>query len=165
MIKDYKLEGELTPIETATLEILRGTIQGGKETILKDGHPIEFEIRGINRRISLMDDKDPKKLKFKIDIDLEGQLKGYYIDNNIFTQEELEKIQDSFNDVIERKNERLARIIQEEFGVDAIGLKEYVEKFKPEVYKRIGDNWDEAYKGANIDLEVTTQARRIGVTK
>lgn len=165
LIKDYKLVGDLTPIETATLEILRGTIRGGKETILKDGHPIEFEIRGIDRRIGLVDDKDPKKLKFKIDVDLEGQLKGYYISNNMFTQEELKKIQDSFNDVIERKNERLARIIQEEYGVDVIGLREYTEKFKPDLYKRIGDNWDEVYRNATIDLNVTTQVRRIGVTK
>lgn len=165
LIKDYKVVGELTPIETASLEILRGTIEGGKETILIDGHPLEFEIRGIDRKISLVDDKDPKKLKFKIDINLEGQLKGYYMSDTIFSEAKLEKIQDSFNDVIERRNEKLARIIQEEYGVDVIGFKEYVEKFKPNVYKKIENDWDEVYKNANIDLTVSTKVRRIGVTK
>lgn len=165
LIKDYKLVGDLTPLETASLEMLRGTIRGGKETILKEGHPIEFEVKGINRKIRLTDSIDPKNLKFKIDINLEGQLKGYYLGETIFSEEELKKLQDSFSDVIERKNEKLARIIQEEYGVDVIGLKEYVEKFKPDVYRKIGSNWDAVYKNAVIDLNVNTEIRRIGVTK
>src|SRR3712207_2126077 len=39
LIKNYKLQGYLTPDETSSLDILRGKVKGGKETILKDGHP------------------------------------------------------------------------------------------------------------------------------
>ncbi|QGU94115.1 Ger(x)C family spore germination protein [Clostridium bovifaecis] len=165
LIKDYKLDGYLTPSEDASLEILRGKIKGGKEVILKEGHPIELQITGIKRNISLVDDANPQKLKFTIDVLLEGQLKGYYIDSDIFSEGEIEKIQDNFNDVIERKCEKVARIIQEQHTIDAIGLKEYVEKFRPGLYKRIKNNWEEVYKNANIDVTVSTKARRLGITK
>jgi spore germination protein len=42
LIKDYKIEGYLTPEEDASLEILKGKIKGGKEVILIDGHPVEY---------------------------------------------------------------------------------------------------------------------------
>ncbi|MBE6044050.1 MAG: Ger(x)C family spore germination protein [Clostridium thermopalmarium] len=165
LIKDYKIEGYLTPEEDASLEILKGKIKGGKEVILIDGHPVELHITGIKRRIYLEDDTNPKKLKFNIQVLLEGQLKGYYIDSDIFSQGEIEKIQDNFNDVIERKCEKVGRIIQEQHPIDAIGLEEYIEKFKPQLYKKIKDNWEEVYKNANIDVTVNTKARRLGVTK
>lgn len=165
LVKNYKLEGYLTPSEDASLEILRGKIRGGKEIILREGHPIELQITGIKRKISLVEDTNPKRLKFNIDVQLEGQLKGYYIGSDIFSEGEIEKIQDDFNDVIERKCEKSARIIQEQHTIDAIGLRDYVEKFRPELYKRIKDDWEEVYKNANIDVTVSTKARRLGITK
>lgn len=165
LIKDYKLEGYLTPVEDAALEIMRGKIRGGKETILREGHPLELQITGIRRKIDLAKESNEKKLKFNIEINLEGQLKGYSIGSDIFSESELEKIQSDFNDVIERRCEKSARIVQEEYGIDAIELREYVEKFKPRLYEKIKDKWDQVYKDADIDVSVSTHARRLGITK
>ncbi|KGN02564.1 spore gernimation protein [Clostridium novyi A str. 4570] len=165
LIKDYKIDGYLTPDETSSLDILRGEIKGGKETILKDGHPIEFEVGGVKRRIKIVDSNNIKKLNVRIDVSLEGQLKGYSVSENLFDYEKLEDIQQDFSHVIERKCEKVARILQEQHPIDLIGLKDYCEKFHPDLYKKIGDDWDEVYKNANIDVNVVVHARRVGITK
>ncbi|AEB76959.1 spore germination protein [Clostridium botulinum BKT015925] len=165
LVKNYKLQGYLTPDETSSLDILRGKIKGGKETILKDGHPIEFQIEGMKRKIGIVDASDIEKLKFKVDINLEGQLKGYYIGENMFSYGKLNDIQQDFNEVIERKCEKVARIIQEQHTMDLIGLKDYVKKFYPDVYKKVKDNWEKVYKNCNVDVSVNVKARRVGISK
>ncbi|EDS78042.1 spore germination protein [Clostridium botulinum C str. Eklund] len=165
LIKNYKLEGYLTPDETSSLDILRGKVKGGKETILKNGHPIEFEVGGIKRKIKIVDSSNINKLNFRIDVSLEGQLKGYCIGDDLFNYTKLKDIQHDFSQVIERKCEKVARILQEEHPIDLIGLKDYCEKFYPDLYKSIGDKWDFVYKNANIDVNVSVHARRVGITK
>lgn len=165
IIKNYKLVGDLDSTEMPSLEILRGRVKGGVETIFRNGHPIELEIRDLKKNIKLVEDKSLDKLKFKVDVDIEGQLKGYYVEKDLFSEKELQEIQDNFNDVIERKCEKVARIIQEEYDADLIGVKSYLEKFKPKIYEKVKNNWDEVYKKAEIDVNVSTKARRIGITK
>ncbi|MCY6369852.1 Ger(x)C family spore germination protein [Clostridium ganghwense] len=164
VIKDYKLEGYLEEKETSALEILRGKIQGGKQTIIKNGHPVDYEISGTDRRIELVDD-DIDKLKVRIDIKLEGVLRGYILEGEVFSKNDISEFQNNFNDSIEKQCEKVVRITQDKFSVDPIGIREYLERFHPSVYKKVKDNWDEAYKNADIDVNVQTRIRRIGVTK
>lgn len=164
IIKDYKLEGNLDRMETAALEILRGKIEGGKQAIIIDGHPVEFEIGGVDRNIKLIDE-NKDKLELKVDIKLEGMLKGYTIEEEVFLKSRLEEIQSNFDNVIERQCEKVTRITQEKFSVDPIGFREYIEKFHPSVYREIKDDWEKAYENANIDVNVQTRVRRIGITK
>lgn len=164
IIKDYKLEGNLDRMETAALEILRGKIEGGKQTIIIDGHPIEFEIGGVDRDIKLID-KNKDKLELKVNVKLEGMLKGYTTEEEVFLKSRLGEIQSNFDDVIEKQCEKVTRITQEKFSVDPIGFREYIEKFHPYVYKEIKDDWEEVYKNANIDVNIQTRIRRIGITK
>nr|WP_272507500.1 Ger(x)C family spore germination protein [Clostridium aestuarii] len=165
LIKNYELQGNLDSEETSALEMLRGKIKGGKEVVFKDGHPIEFEIEGAERKISLVNDNYEKGLEFKVDIKLEGQLKQYYLEEDVFEENDLKEIQSNFNDVIEKKCEKVTRITQEKYSIDPIGFREYVEKFKPKLYEKIKDDWDEVYEKANIDINVETRIRRIGTTK
>ncbi|MCY6958753.1 Ger(x)C family spore germination protein [Clostridium brassicae] len=164
MIKKFKLDGYLNEIETAGLELLRGKLKGGKYTIVREGHPVDFEISDINRKIALVD-KDVKKLKFKVNLKLEGSLEGYTIQEEVFSDSKIKEMEKNFNDSIEKQCEKVARITQEKFSIDPIGFREYIEKFHPYLYKEVKDKWDEVYKNANIDVEVDTKIRRIGITK
>lgn len=164
IIKDYKLEGNLDRVETAALEILRGKIEGGKQVIIIEGHPVEFEIGGVDRDIKLID-KNKDKLELKVNVKLEGMLKGYTTEEEVFLKSRLGEIQSNFDDVIEKQCEKVTRITQEKFSVDPIGFREYIEKFHPYVYKEIKDDWEEVYKNANIDINIQTRIRRIGITK
>lgn len=163
LIKDYVLKGFLSPAETANLEMLRGKLRSGKKVIYKDEHPVDFEIDGIGRKITF-DNRDDK-LHFNIKINMEGKIKGYYIGKNLFSKDELSKLETMFSSATSEECERVVRLLQREFGIDPIGLREYIEKYQPRVWSDIEKNWEDAFKSAEVQVEVDTEIRRIGVTK
>ena len=60
---------------------------------------------------------------------------------------------------------QVVKLTQQEFEVDPIGIREYVEKFHPAIWKQKKDNWNEVYKNAVINVNIDTNIRRIGVVK
>lgn len=163
IIKDYTLKGFLTPSQTGNLEMLRGTLRGGKKVTFLTGHPVDFVIDGVDRKISV--DNTNGKLAFNINVSLEGEIKDYYVGNSIFTKYQLNYLQENFDKSIKMECEKVVKLIQQEFEVDPIGIREYVEKFHPDIWKQKKDMWNEAYKNSVINVNVHTNIRRIGVVK
>lgn len=163
IIKDYAVKGSLTPSETSNLEMLRGTLKGGKRVTFLNNHPVDFVIDDVDRKINLTNTGG--KLSFDINVRLEGEIKDYYADNTIFATDQLSYLQQNFNKSIKTECEQVVRMIQEKFQVDPIGIREYVEKFHPNIWKQKKDNWSEAYKNASINVNIDTNIRRIGVVK
>lgn len=163
IIKNYVVKGDLNPVETSVLEILRGKLKGGKKVIFKDGHPIDLKIEDLKRRINV-ENKDGK-VEFNIYLSLEGQVKEYYEGREIFDTRALNEIQGNFNNAISIETQKVMKRLQGEFAVDPIGLREYVEKYHPYFWNEIKDKWEETYKDATINVYVDTKIRRIGASK
>lgn len=163
IIEGYKLKGYLSPIQTVNLQILKGKLHEGKKAIYKDGHPIDVSFNSIGRKIRVKDVDG--KLIFNVYINLEGELKEYYIDNNLDSKDELNIIENDFNKSLKEECEQLIRITQNEYQVDPAELGEYIKKYHPKIWSQKKNNWPEAYKNSVINVNVTTNIRRIGVSK
>lgn len=164
LIKDFEAIGGLDPVETSGLEILRGKMKGGNKVVFIEGSPVDFQIDGINREVKLLEVNE-EGLKVKINIKLEGQIKNYHLEKCVFNKECIKKIEDSFDKSIEKECEKVARITQEKYQIDPIGIREMVMKYHPKKWAEIEEKWDEVYKNSIIDVSVHTSVRRIGVTK
>lgn len=160
IIKDYRLKGFLTTSQTSNIKILRGEFKGGTKVIYKDGHPIDLTIDGSDRKIKVR--SVDNKLIFDIDVNLEGQIKNYYAGNKLFSKGAISSIEEDFNKSIQQECEQTAKITQQQFEVDPIGFREYVEKYHPVIWKQNKKNWSEAYKNAQINVSINTKVRRIG---
>ena len=163
VIKDYTFKGILSPTETADIKILRGKLKGGKKVIYKEGHPIDFQIDGIKRKIT-MDNKDDK-LIFNINVNMEGQIKEYYLGKQLLSTKIISEIEENFNESVKDEMEKVVKIIQSKYSTDLIGLREYVQKYDPSVWNIVKKDWDETYKNAVINVYVNTHIRRIGAIK
>lgn len=163
IIKDYKYKGELSTIETANLEMLRGKLKGGRKVIYKNGHPIDIVIDGIDRKISV--NNQDGKFIFDISLDIEGELKDYYVGGEIFSKKVLQALQENLNNSIKQECEDVIKITQRELEVDPVGIREYVEKYHPSIWKEIKGNWSQTYSSATINVNVNSNIRRIGVVK
>lgn len=163
VIKNYALKGFLTPVEVSDVELLRGKLKGGKKVIYLNNHPLDYSIDGVEREIKLYGDKN--KLQFNINISLEGQIKGYYIDDDINSKEKLSEIEKDLGMATTQECDIIAKMLQREFGVDPIGLREYLEKHNPSLWEQVKGNWEEVYKNASIVTNVDVKARRIGISK
>ncbi|NLP27801.1 MAG: Ger(x)C family spore germination protein [Clostridia bacterium] len=163
IIKDFKVVGTLSPQDTTVVEMLRGKLISGKKVIYKDKVPIDFEIDDLKRRIKVREDKG--KVVFDINIDIEGKIKEYKVDRELFNDATIDEIQKYFSKSLSEEGEKVARRVQREFAVDIFGLREHVTKFKPGIWERIGGNWEEAFKDAVINVNVDAKVRRIGTRK
>lgn len=163
IIKDFKVVGTLSPQDTTVVEMLRGKLISGKKVIYKDKVPIDFEIDDLKRRIKVREDKG--KVVFDINIDIEGKIKEYKVDRELFNDATIDEIQKYFSKSLSEEGEKVAQRVQREFAVDIFGLREHVTKFKPGIWERIGGNWEEAFKDAVINVNVDAKVRRIGTRK
>lgn len=163
IIKNYEFKGTLSPTETSNVKMVRGKLKGGKKVIYKDGHPIDFEIDGMERKIKVTGEDN--KLIFNIDINLEGEIKGYYLKEEIYSENVLEEIENNFNKALKEEMETTVKMIQGKYGVDVFGLSNYVQRYHPKVWNKIKDNWEEAFVNSVVKVDIKCHIRRIGVSK
>lgn len=163
IIKNYKQIGSFSPMGTADLEIIRGKIRGGKKVIYKDGHPIDFKIEGIKRKIKFNNVNG--KYTFDLNIDLEGSVKGYYVGKSIYSKEEITKLEEDFNKALSAECSTIAKSTQNDIDVDCIGLNDYLAKYRPSIWKEVADKWENIYKSVDINVNIKTKLRRVGVVK
>lgn len=163
IIKDYKYKGGLSPIETSNLEMLRGKLKGGRKVIYRNSHPIDIVIDGVERKLSVNNEEG--RLTFDISLDIEGELKDYYVGTEIFSKDVLKELQKNLNNVVKQECEQVIKLTQRELEVDPIGLREYVEKYHPLIWRQIKDKWATVYSSATINVHVNSNIRRIGVVK
>ncbi|MDT8715612.1 Ger(x)C family spore germination protein [Clostridium sp. 19966] len=163
IIKNYVIKGTLNPQETSAIEILRGKLISGKKVIYYNDEPIDMEIDNIKRKIKLTQEAD--KLNINVLVEIEGKVKQYTTDKNLLDGGFLDKLQNYYAESISTEGKEIFTAIQREYGVDLIGIREYVEKFKPSMWRKVENNWEETYKSANMNLDVRVELRRIGIKK
>jgi len=160
IIKNYELKGYFTPLELLDIQLLSDKFNIGKKVIYIDGHPVDYIINGYDRKIKVQDNGD--KIDINIELSLEGQINGYYVGNKILGKEELTNLQNVFNDSISVECEKIMEVAKGEFQIDPFGIREYIEKFKPNLWNKIQKDWEEKYKNASVNVNVNTEIRRIG---
>ena len=163
IIKDYELKGYFTPVELMDIQLLSGKFNMGKKVIYMDGHPVDCIIDGYEKKMRVEEDGD--KLVINIDLNLEGQIGGYYIDKKILEKDELQKLQNTFNNSISEECEKIMKTAKGEFEIDPFGVREHIEKFKPSLWNKIEKEWNGKYKNASVNVTVKTKIRRIGAVQ
>nr|WP_278246089.1 Ger(x)C family spore germination protein [Clostridium hydrogeniformans] len=159
VIKDYELKGSINEIETVDLQILKGKAKGGNKVIYYEGHPIDYEIDGVLRKLKVEYDE---KLKVDINLEIEGRLEGAYLGGEKLDEDKLKEITEGFNESISSQCEKVSEVIQKEMSVDTLGIGDYIEKFKPSIWKKVKEEWEDIFKEAEINVKVKTNIRRIG---
>ncbi|MGV8980015.1 Ger(x)C family spore germination protein [Clostridium sp.] len=163
IIKNYELKGYFNPLELMDIQLLSGKFNAGKKVIYIDGHPVDFLINGYERKMKVVEEGD--KLAINIDINLEGQLGGYFVDKKVLGKEELQNLQNTFNKSISEECEKIMEIAKGEFEIDPFGVKEHIQKFKPSLWNKIEKVWPEKYKNASVNVNIKTEMRRIGAVR
>lgn len=164
IFQNYEIKGFLNNIETSDLEILKQNVIGGKKVIYVNSSPVDLIINGVNRKITLTS-KDIDNLAFDVNILIEGDIAGYKADGNLYTKENLDKIQSYFNKSLAEECVRVLNRTQLNLGVDVVGFNSYLKSYHPLVYMKVKDDWRETFKKSKINVVVDTKIRRIGTIK
>ncbi|NFN87482.1 Ger(x)C family spore germination protein [Clostridium sporogenes] len=162
VINNDKIKGYITTDQANNIQLINKKFKGGTRTIIRDGSPLDYSIENSERKIKL---KDKENLNFDIKLNIEGQIKGYNIDKQISSRDDINKIEGDLNKAITEEINEVIRISQSEYNTDILDLGEYVYKYHPTVWKKIKGDWNELYKTVNINVSVDTKVRRIGSIK
>ncbi|EPY2275662.1 Ger(x)C family spore germination protein [Clostridium sporogenes] len=162
VIKNNKIKGYISTEQSNNIQLINKKFKGGTRTIIRDGSPLDYSIENSERKIKL---KDKENLSFDIKLNLEGQIKGYNIDKQIFSKGDINKIEEDLNKAITQEINEVIRVSQSEHNTDILDLGEYVHKYHPKLWKKIKGNWNDLYKSLDINVTVDTKVRRIGAIK
>lgn len=163
IIKDYELKGYFTPLELMDIQLLNGKFKVGKKVVYVDGHPVDYVIDGYTKKMKVVEEGN--KLVINVNINLEGQISEYYVGKKLLDKDELQRLQNIFNNSISKECEKIMEIAIREFGIDPFGTREYIEKFKPDLWNKIEKDWIEEYKKISVNVIVNTKIRRIGAVQ
>lgn len=163
IVKDYELKGYFTPLELMDIQLLNGKFKAGKKVAYVGGHPVDYLIDGYTRKMKVVEEGN--KLVINVNINLEGQIGEYYVGKKLLEKDELQSLQNSFNNSISKECEKVMEIAIRKFEIDPFGAREYIQKFKPDLWNKIEKNWNEEYKKISVKVIVKTEIRRIGAVQ
>lgn len=165
VLKDYKLIGYLGDEEVAVYNWLTDKAQGGNISVEYKDISVAFRHFTFNRDIELSKVEDGK-IYLNYNMKTEGSIEEYKIDQNILNENILKEIGKEVEKRIKGESEKLIKKFQEEFRVDLIGVKDYLSKYQPKLYKTIESDYDNYFVN-NIVINVTADVRirRIGMIK
>ena len=161
IVKDFSIAGSLSDIESSDIELLRGNLKGGKKIIYMEGHPIDFYITEVTRKLKVKEDSG--KLNFEVLLQLDGELQGYIPDKKALDNRDIEEIQNHFDNSLAKEGRMVLEGVQSEYGADLLELKEYIKGYHPFIWNNVKDNWSDIFKNSKIKVYVKTNIRRIGV--
>ena len=165
VIKDYKLIGYLGDQEVSVYNWLTGKARGGNISIENKDISVAFRHFTFRRDIKLSKIED-EKIYLNYNMETEGSIGEYTLERRVLDDALLKELDKEVEKRIEGESERLVKKFQEEFRVDLIGVKEYLSKYHPKLFKTIEKDY-EKYFTDNIIINVTADVhiRRVGLIK
>lgn len=160
LVKDNKLYKEIDEKYLRAFQFINSGFKAGRKFINFKGVDLSYYIQDSFRDIYVKEEEG--KLKFIIKAELEG-----FLENNVFSKEELDKKQiDEIEAIISKSFElelkETIKYFQNVVESDYLGLEDYTRKNYYRIFKKYEDNWDEAFREADFEVEAQAFIRRIG---
>lgn len=165
IIKDYKVVGHIDEIESRSISFLNNQVK--KELVdapYKDVD-ISYEIVSSKTKRKLL--TNDGNLTMKIDIEIEGALQEYILQDPSETdgEHEIKTMEEAVNKKLEEEINHTLNLLQKKHRSDTIGIGEYISKFHPKVWKEVSENWEEVFSEMDIKLSVDSKIRRRGIIR
>lgn len=162
LIKDYRF---LTNVDTKYIgpyKMISKKFERGNVYIDYKGINVPYTIYNMKIRFFL---EDEKNLKYKVNIETEGDIVEYLFGEEVFETKTISEVEESISKEIKKNLKETTLYFQQEIGHDYLGFGEYTNKYHNKVYKKYKDNWDEAFNKLDITYKVDAKIRRVGTVR
>jgi spore germination protein KC len=103
------------------------------------------------------------KPKIQVDIIMEGYFGGSTCEGSLDDPNTYKKVEKLTNQYVKEKVLGTIKTVQKDYGIDIFGFGEVVARQDYKNFKKVKDDWDEAFKDAEIDVGVNIKIRRAGI--
>lgn len=167
IIKNYRLAGWMDDGENMGYMWLTGLVKGGDVTfdMPADGGSIKVPFNISNVAIKKNAEEKNGKIIYKIKLDVEGDVTEYSFEKHgdMMNTNVLGTMEKKANDTIKGMVNKALMRFQKELKVDMIGAGDYIQKYKPGLWKKVGPDWNKIFPDIEVKVEVSTHIRRIGL--
>ena len=94
---------------------------------------------------------------------MEGSIFGSTCKGHMDDPETYKKIEELTNQYVKDEISKTIQTVKDDYGVDIFGFGEVVYRQDYQQFKKVEDDWDEAFKDADIEVHVQTLIRRAGL--
>jgi len=166
VIKDYHLIGWTEDIETRPIRILRNNVGAGIMTVDVQGIQVPFDITLLktSKKVVVEGDKITMLVKIKSEGNIIGHSMG--IIGEVFDTKYIETVQKALEEKIKKEVTDVILKFQNQYKVDAFGFGDYIKKFKPDLWEKVKEDWDDkGFPNLDIRVEVNAKIRNIGLVR
>lgn len=167
IIKNYKLAGWMEDDENMGYMWLTGLVKGGDISISMPGDgeeiKIPFNISNVIRRRDV--EEKNGKIIYRVKLEVEGDITEYTFERHgeMMKDDLLNVIERKTSDEIKKMTQKAINRFQKELKVDMLGIGDYIEKYHPSLWEKVGKDWDKIFPEVEIKVDVTSHVRRIGL--
>ncbi|EYE89875.1 hypothetical protein Q428_00390 [Fervidicella metallireducens AeB] len=162
IVSDYKFQGYIPDKYIRGYACLINRLKGGRKVVEDGNKEYSFSISSSNRRIWLVDKNKPK---YRISVEMEGDLYQYSFNEELMNPEKIEDVKKLLEDSLKLELEEEIKYFQNDVGKDFLGIGEYTKKYHNKFFKEHEKDWDETFKNAEFQVDVEMFIRRIGPSR
>lgn len=162
LIDNYKFTSYLDPMYVNSYKLITKKFVYGRRFANLDGIIVPYYVGSSKLKISLVDEK---KLKYRVKLEMEGDIEQFRFGEDIFKPETIKKVKRELEKTIKKELEETTQYFQNEVGYDFLGFRDYTYKYHNKTYKKYKKDWDSAFKKADIEYDVKVNIRRVGTSK
>ncbi|MEK3881364.1 Ger(x)C family spore germination protein [Paenibacillus sp. PL2-23] len=161
---DNKLVGMLDEKETEGYNYLYKGIKGGVLEVPVNDNLVVFKVERVERKVTA-DVSNPERLKFAIELDVEGSMLEAYERLDYLSDMTIADLQDRVTESIHEVVDDTINKTQKEVKKDVLGLGVYLKERHPKVWDQVRDDWDTGanyFAASAIEVKTVVSLRRIG---
>lgn len=125
---------------------------------------ISFEIIRSKTKIKPILDED-QNLRFEIEVNANCNLGERMAGEEASTEEEINKLRNILNHAVIREMQGIVQKAQQDLKSDIFGLGASVSREYPKYWKEIKDDWEDIFPTVEIEIQVQSEVKLIGLTR
>ncbi|KPU27455.1 hypothetical protein TR13x_05130 [Caloranaerobacter sp. TR13] len=165
VIRDYRLVGWLGEIENRSVMFITDEVTSEDIDLINDNAIISYSVTdSVAKKTGKIENG---QIVVNINVSMEGVLQQYKLktSKDVLDDKLLRKLEGMIENKVKNEIEGTIKKIQKEFKADVIGIGDYLSKFKPDIWDKVKDDWDDVFPEVNIKVNVKAKIRRIGMNK
>ncbi|RNC63110.1 MAG: Spore germination protein B3 [Candidatus Dichloromethanomonas elyunquensis] len=165
VFKEDKLAGYLDGLEARALNFAKGKV---KSCIIvtpstEENKMDSIEVNHVKSELDVaLPDKSPS---LKVTITIDGMLGEDQSSEDFSNSQVMKQLEDSSAKVVKDEVDKVIKKAQKEYGLDIFGFGQIVHNKYPEKWKKIKDNWDDAFSRSEYQVEVKVNISRSGLLR
>jgi len=164
IFKHDKMVGYIDEKDTKSFLLLKGEAKSSLyiiENVLDTNNKLTIEL--MNNNVKIKPYMKDEELSVKINIEIEGTV-GETVGNiDVSKEEYVKKLEEYSEKVIKRDFEEFIKKIQNEYKSDILGIGKFIHNREPQIWRDIGENWENVFPYINIEIDVKVNINGTGL--